>query len=301
MTTDNPFALWDSATLKVRPKVDEAQITQIEVKDEIKQETQDTSSAAPQEKEIEETTLTSEDPETPNEDEDHKGNLKESKSTSDEDESWKKRYSDLRSHLNDKANEIKDLKNKLKELEAKPDISKLASEEDLEAFEKDNPEVYTLFKTLAVKTNKELEEQLKELKEQQAQVAQERAFNEVLKVHPDADEIRHSDKFKEWYKEQTRAIQALISSDSAIDAIKGLNLYKEEQGISSKATVTKKQEKAQAAQAVKGSAPKASPSDTKKIWKESEIEKLSSSEFSKLKAEINKAKLEGRLVYDISG
>jgi hypothetical protein len=262
-----------------------------------------TSSVAPQEDNISnETTQATETPETEDKSTEVTPTDKEEQKLNAEDENWKQRYADLRTHLNDKTNELKELKSRIKELESKPDLSKLASEEDLAEFEKDNPEVYAVFKTIALKTNKELEEKLQLITQQQTLAEQEKAFAEILKVHPDADQIRKSDEFKEWYSHQTRAIQWLISSDTPADAIKGLHLYKDDKGLSKKAVITeKKQEKAQAAAAVSSSSTKGVSSDTRKIWKESDIERMNASEYASHKDDINKATREGRVIYDLSG
>ena len=216
----------------------------------------------------------------------------------DEEATYKKRYADLRSHLNDKTSEIKELKTKVKELETKPDLAKLATDEDLAEFEKASPEVYSVLKAIALKTNNDLKAELEELKKDHTKAAQEKAFSEILKVHPDADTIRKSPEFATWYNLQTRAIQGLLSSETPIDAIRGLDMYKAE---AKKLEAPKKSPaKTDASLAVAaGKSSKATEADTRKIWKESEVRDLPDHLYSKAAADIKAAMQQGRFIYDL--
>lgn len=283
-TVTDPFAQWDATAYKPakKPEVitdEAAPVTQEEPKKETppQDETTDTSQAGTEE--VTEAEATTEEPA--------------------EDADWKKRYADLRSHLNDKTSEIKELRTKVKELETKPDITKLATDEDLAEFEKASPEVYSVLQAIALKTNKDIKDELEELKKDRTVAAQEKAFSEILKSHPDADAIRKSPEFAAWYNLQTRAIQGLLSSETPIDAIRGLDMYKAE--LKKQETATKKSPaKTDASLAVAaGKGSKALTQDTRKIWKESEIRDLSVHAYAKAKDDIKLAQQQGRVIFDL--
>lgn len=290
-TTVNPFANWDASVYKPAKKAVAVETTNEDtLEQEVPQVTTETTQTVPSESDPVVEPAASTDDTTKEE------------LLDDEEATYKKRYADLRSHLNDKASEIKELKTKVKDLEKKPDITKLATDEDLAEFEKESPDVYAVLKAIALKTNSDLKEQLEELKSEHTKAAQDKAFSEILKAHPDADTIRKSPEFATWYNAQTRAIQGLLSSETPIDAIRGLDMYKAELGKTTEAPAKdgKKAAKAGAAQAVTATAvSKAAPADTRKIWSEKEVAKMSAQAYARAKADIKLAMQQGRFNYDL--
>ena len=75
----------------------------------------------------------------------------------------------------------------------------------------------------------------------------EKAEAELMRLHPDFDEIRDSDDFHEWADEQPKWVQeALYENDNdARSAARAIDLYKSDRNIT-----TKKKAKGNAAEAV---------------------------------------------------
>lgn len=230
---------------------------------------------------------------------------------------WKKRYDSIRRLDGERLKKISDLEDRLKELESKPDLSKLASEEELEEFRKVSPEAYAVLETIAVKkvseSNKEYKERLEALSKEQQKLAADKVMLEVSKVHPDAFDIRdemlafhdaktagvdYDSKFVSWFEGQTKGIRSLIESGDPQDIIEGLNFYKKSKGTQDKA---KKKEAADSATSMT-SASKGKPlAESGRTWLESEIAMLKGRELSFYLKDIEQAQREGRIVLDISG
>ena len=138
----------------------------------------------------------------------------ETEPTSAEEKTFKKRYSDLRRHQQQQSEELK------KEIEAlKSQLSKAAqkemklpkSDEDIEQWAADYPDVAAIVETIAMKKAKEqstaLEERMKAIDELQTNATKEKAEVELMRIHPDFGEIRDSDEFHEWADEQPKWVQ----------------------------------------------------------------------------------------------
>ena len=120
---------------------------------------------------------------------------------------------------------------------------------------------------------------------------------ELLKLHPDFNDIRSKDDFHEWAEQQDPTIQGWLyenTSNSKL-AARAIDLYKSDRGIS-KAKKEDKDLKKEAAKAI-SKTKKATDTDTpkKRIWTTSEISKLKPHQFEKFEKEIDLARLEGRI------
>ena len=218
---------------------------------------------------------------------------------------YKKRYDDLKKHYDQK---ISDFKQKEQELtaaaiERQPAYAPPKTTEELNEFREQYPDLYETVETVA---HQQSEQQLQAMQqkmsvlEQRESNIQRREAEETLKSrHPDFEDIRGDDKFHEWATEQPEAIQSWIyeNPDNVTLAIKAIDLYKMETGITtkSKATTRQSQPKASAADFV---STKTTSVDTKepRIWSEREIAALSMKQFDKYESEIDEAIMEGRVV-----
>ena len=224
-----------------------------------------------------------------------------------EDRVFKKRYDDLKKHydstLNKHKDEVRTLRSQL-ESSTKQFVPP-KSKEELEAWRKEYPDVYDMVETIAINKattqTADLENKYKDLKLQQEQIAKEKAEVELLKLHPDFNDIRAKDDFHEWAEQQDPTIQGWLyenTSNSKL-AARAIDLYKMDRGQS---TLTKKEEKDVKKEAAKAisKTKKATDSDVpkKKIWTTSEIAKLKPHEFEKFEKEIDLARLEGRINYN---
>ena len=119
------------------------------------------------------------------------------------------------------------------------------SKEELEAWRKEYPDVYDMVETIAINKattqTADLETKYKDLKLQQEQIAKEKAEVELLKIHPDFNELRANDDFHAWAEQQDPTIQGWLyenTSNSKL-AARAIDLYKADRGISK----AKKEEK----------------------------------------------------------
>merc|ERR1711943_66729 len=133
-----------------------------------------------------------------------------------EDRVFKKRYEDLKKHYYSTINKHKD---ELHSLRAQLESSTKQfvppkSKEELEAWRKEYPDVYEMVETIAMNKattqTADLESKYKNLQIQQEQIAKEKAEVELLKLHPDFNEIRSQDSFHEWAANQDPTIQGWL-------------------------------------------------------------------------------------------
>jgi hypothetical protein len=123
--------------------------------------------------------------------------------TTAEERSFKKRYGDLRRYSQKKEHDfqkqIDELKSQL-DASTKKQIKLPKSEEELDAWVKEYPDVAGIVETIAIKKAKEqanaLEERIKKVDEMQANALREKAEVALLKKHPDFADIREQDEHK---------------------------------------------------------------------------------------------------------
>lgn len=228
----------------------------------------------------------------------------EAEGTPEKKTNYKKRYDDLKKHYDQK---IADFKQKELELKAaatqgQPEYAPPKSLEDLEQFREEYPDLYETVETVAHLQSEQhveaLRSKLSVIEEREAAIARREAESALYAKHPDFEDIRGDDKFHNWAQEQPEAIQGWIyeNPDNVTLAIKAIDLYKMESGISTKKAKTKKsQPKSSAADFV---STKTTAVDAKepKIWTQREITALSMNQFDKYEAEIDQAIMEGRVI-----
>jgi len=221
-----------------------------------------------------------------------------------EDRAFKKRYDDLKKHydstINKHKEEVHSLRTQL-ESSTKQFVAP-KSKEELEAWRKEYPDVYDMVETIAMNKattqSAELESKFKNLQVQQEQIKKEKAEVELLKIHPDFNEIREKEEFHQWAEKQDPTIQGWLyeNTSNAKLAARAIDLYKMDVGQSKLTKKEEKDVKKEAAKAISKTR-KAVDSDApkKKIWTTSEISKLKPHEFEKFEKDIDLARLEGRI------
>ena len=233
----------------------------------------------------------------------------EAEPTGAEEKTFKKRYSDLRRHQQKQAEEFKTelaaLKSQL-ESATKKEMKLPKSDEDIEQWASDYPDVAAIVETIAMKKAREqssaLEERLKAIDEMQNSATKEKAEATLMQMHPDFDEIRDSDDFHEWAEEQPKWVQdALYENDSdARSAARAIDLYKADKGIS-KATKNKSDKGAAEAVTTKSKKSKPQSDEASTYLRESQVERMSAQEYEKNADEIMDAIRSGKFIYDVSG
>ena len=221
-----------------------------------------------------------------------------------EDRVFKKRYDDLKKHYDSTINKHKEELSSLRtQLESSTkQFVPPKSKEELEAWRKEYPDVYDMVETIAINKattqTADLETKYKDLKLQQEQIAKEKAEVELLKLHPDFNEIRSQDDFHKWAEEQDPTIQGWLyeNTSNAKLAARAIDLYKMDRGLSNLTKKEEKDVKKEAAKAIsKTRRATDSESPKKKIWTTSEISRLKPHQFEKFEKEIDLARLEGRI------
>ena len=234
---------------------------------------------------------------------------KEAEPKSAEEKTFKKRYSDLRRHQQKQAEELKkeieSLKTQLS-VAAQKEMKLPKSDEDIEQWAEEYPDVAKIVETIAIKKAKEqnaaLEQRMKAIDDMQISATKEKAEAELMRLHPDFDEIRDSDDFHMWADEQPKWVQdALYENDNdARSAARAIDLYKADKGITSE----KKTKKTKgAAEAVSGKGSRSAPQteESSTYLKESQVQAMSPQEYEKHSDEIMEAIRSGKFIYDISG
>ena len=227
-----------------------------------------------------------------------------------EEKSFKKRYGDLRRHQQEKEKElsakIEALQSQLSEA-TKKEINLPKSDEDIEAWAAKYPDVAAIVETIAIKKAKEqaavLEERVKAVDELQMNASREKAEAELLRYHPDFEDIRETDDFHNWVNEQPQSIQDALyeNASDARTAARAIDLYKADKNITTKKKTKNTDKDAARSVNARNSRSKPDTSDGSKAILESDVQKMSAQEYEKMSDEIMEAIRTGTFVYDISG
>jgi hypothetical protein len=222
-----------------------------------------------------------------------------------EEKSFKKRYGDLRRHMQDKEKEwdekFKTFENRLK----KESIVPPKSDEDIEQWAKEYPDVAGVVETIAAKKAQEMfnkaEVKLKELDKAQTEAERVKAENLIRKSHEDFDDLRASDEFHTWVDEQPKWVQDALyeNSDDPASVVRVIDLYKVDKGLTK--TAKKAKAKDAASTVTKRTKTQVDVEEANDAIRESEVAKMSDREFEERSDEINKAIRSGKFVYDVSG
>jgi len=215
---------------------------------------------------------------------------------------YKKRYDDLKKHYDSKLNEFKSREEELIK-QAVPEYKAPKTPEELEAFKKEYPDVFEVVETVAHLQSeskaKVLEERLSQLQERESQMMQQQAEERLMERHPDFNDIRNSDDFHDWAKEQPDSIQQWIydNANDADLASRAIDLFKKDIGmeINPKKTKSNSKQKKSAADMVSTKTTSVEPVQ-EKIWSEKEIAAMSMAEFDKYESEISEAMQQGRII-----
>ena len=224
-----------------------------------------------------------------------------------EERSFKKRYGDLRRHQQQKEKEYEDRINALEQQltqATKQEIRLPKSDEDIETWARKYPDVAAIVETIAIKKAKEqaadLEERVKAVDEMRETAAREKAEAELLKLHPDFNDIRDDDDFHQWAEEQPKWIQeALYENDNdARSAARAIDLYKADRGIKKTRATSK-----DAARSVNTRNQRSKPQSDNigNSIKESDVQRMSAVEYENNADTIMEAIRTGNFIYDLSG
>jgi len=233
----------------------------------------------------------------------------EEKPKTAEERTFKKRYGDLRRHSQEKEKQFQKQLDDMKEQLAKATKKEMKlpkSDEDIEAWATEYPDVAKIVETIAMKKAREqsaeLETRIQKIDEMSVEAKKEKAEAELMKIHPDFNDIRDSDEFHDWADEQPKWVQdALYENDNdAKSAARAIDLYKADKGIG-KETKTKNDKSAAMEVSTKKnrSIPDAEGATNKIL--ESDVQKMSADEYEQKADTIMEAIRSGNFIYDLSG
>ena len=229
----------------------------------------------------------------------------EEKTLSPEEKSFKKRYGDLRRHMQEKEKEWNDKFEAFEKRMEKESIVPPKSDEDIEEWAKQYPDVAGIVETIAAKKAQEMfskaDARLKELDQAQSEAQRMKAENQIRKSHEDFDDLRASDEFHDWANEQPKWVQDALyeNSDDPASVVRVIDLYKVDKGLTK--TAKKAKAKDAASTVTRRSRTEVDVDDASDVIRESDVAKMSDKEFEARSEEINKAIRSGKFVYDVSG
>ena len=223
---------------------------------------------------------------------------------------YKKRYDDLKRHYDSKVNEFKQEISSLKEamttkaVDMPSGVPVPRTPEELENFKNRYPDVFEVVQTVATLQTESQVSQLRDeigtIKEREKELEKQKAYEELLRLHPDFDELKSTDEFLSWLEEQPETLSDGIykNNTDARWAGRVVDLYKADTGLN-KPKKSKRQ--ASAADAVTKTAAREVSTDSnanKRVFKASQIAKMKPWEFEKMESEIDSARAEGRIDYN---
>ena len=205
---------------------------------------------------------------------------------SSEEKTFKKRYGDLRRHSQKQTDE---LQAKVKQLETQLDASTKESiklpktEEEIEAWAQQYPDVAGIIETIAIRKAQEqsqgLKDRIQEIDEMQEEVERNKAEAHLMKLHPDFADIRNQDEFHEWAEEQPKWIQDVLYEND-VDALAAARAI----------AVSEKTERS-----------RPQSDETSDYFRESSVQDMSSDEYEENQDAIMEAIRTDKFIYDISG
>ena len=229
----------------------------------------------------------------------------EDKNLSREEKSFKKRYGDVRRHMQQKE---KEWESKFSALEARlgqENIRPPKSDEDIETWAAEFPDVASIVETIAAKKAQEMfnkaEDRLQKLDAKEAEMTRSSAEQDIRKAHPDFDKLREADDFHDWVDEQPKWVQDALyeNSDDAASVVRVIDLYKVDNGMTKSDYAAKR--KAAAGTVKKASKVEVEADEAAGSFKESDIARMSAKEYEKQEDAITKAIQSGKFIYDLSG
>ena len=222
-----------------------------------------------------------------------------------EEKSFKKRYGDLRRHMQQKEKEWDEKLENLQKASSKAGIIPPKSDEDIEEWAKEYPDVAGIVETIAAKKAQEMfdkaDTRLKQLDEAHAEAHRVKSENEIRKSHSDFDDLREADEFHDWADAQPKWVKDALyeNADDPASVVRVIDLYKSDKGLTKEAKKASK--KAAASPVARRSKAEVDVADSSNTIRESEVAKMTDKEFEERADEINKAMRNGKFVYDVSG
>ena len=227
-----------------------------------------------------------------------------------EERSFKKRYGDLRRHQQEQKSDfeeqIKSLKGELKS-SSTGDMELPSTEDEIAEWAEKYPQVANIMQTMALKAAKDQSETLstrmQEIDEMQNNANKSKAEAQLLKIHPDFEEIRAEDAFHDWVDTQPKWVQDSLyhNEADATSAARAIDLYKLDAGITKKKKGKKSDSRSAAQDVTTSGSTTPTEGSSEQQYVESDVAAMSMAEYEEHQDGIAKAMRSGNFVYDVSG
>ena len=223
---------------------------------------------------------------------------------------YKKRYDDLKKYYDQQLNEWKQEKETLaaqanvaEKVQKEQAYAPPKTKEELDQFREKYPDVYQVVETIshemADQKTADLKAKINELTQKEQKLIVQSAYKQLTSAHPDFNEIKATPEFLAWLEEQPASIADGIRKNNTDPkwAIRTVDLYKADVGVSSNNNRAVSNRKLDAAQAVLKTKtnPTSVNSGNQKVWKMSEIQNMKPWDFEKYEADIDAAMRDGRV------
>ena len=222
-----------------------------------------------------------------------------------EERTFKKRYGDLRRHVQQKEKEWEEKFSALEKRSEREGIIPPKSDEDIDNWAQQYPDVAGIVETIAAKKAQEMFEKanirIKEIDEERMELKRDSAENVIRKAHSDFDDLRAADEFHNWADEQPKWVKDALyeNSDDPDSVIRVIDLYKMDKGLT--VSDRKKNTKNAAKTVTRKGKTQVDIYDASDSIKESDVARMSNEEFAEKSDEINAALRSGKFIYDVSG
>jgi hypothetical protein len=128
------------------------------------------------------------------------------------------------------------------------------------------------------------------------QLARDKAEAQLIKLHPDFNEIREDSAFHDWVAQQPQWVQDSLykNQTDAMSAARAIDLYKSD-------TKKKPVRKSAAANSVGRTSSSIAPNTGRAKFRESQVERMSAQEYEQNEEAIMSSIREGSFEYDLTG
>jgi len=219
-------------------------------------------------------------------------------------ETWEKRYGDLRRHSQKQIDDLKKTVNDLQAQNKKPMANFPKTKDEVEEWARRFPDAYGYVKSLIgidlQEITSSIEERFERIQETESKNKKESAEIELLRIHPDFNELKEDDDFIAWLDTKSQRSQnALYAEDDPVAAAEVITMYKLETGSGKKSKSTSKD----AAREINvRNVPIVHTNRGGDFdFSESQIESMKSWEYEEQEDDIEKARRAGRILMDLSG
>ena len=222
---------------------------------------------------------------------------------------FEKRYSDLRSYsqrqINSLSSKIEGLEQQLR-ASTTQELRFPKNESEVEAWMNKYPDVAAIVQTIAMKevskAREDVDKRFDRLTKKEKEAAKRDAQAELSRLHPDFfTDIVESEEFSEWIQRQSKASQdALFVNETDVQAASEvISRYKYEMEPKTRKKNTRNpREEATDVGVRTGSS--LGDGSRGRTFRESEIAVMTASQYERFEEEIDNARANGRIIYDLS-